>query len=148
MTAIQDQLDSYLEAASFCLVEPVYLGFYPFQTEETSNSNERMCNTPGEVTTDGSNNDNQDRRNAPSSNGEGGIGDGILEGENTVVEVERGRLEENNDIVEVEYASTEVPTVSQANSDDEVRRCVQQLSKESVSLHRKISKALMSVSTC
>lgn len=30
---IQDQLDSFLEASSFCLVEPVYLGFFPYQTQ-------------------------------------------------------------------------------------------------------------------
>lgn len=33
LVIIQEQVDSFLEVASFCLVEPLALGFFPFQTE-------------------------------------------------------------------------------------------------------------------
>lgn len=47
LTAIQDQLDSNLEAASFCLVEPVYLGLFPFQTEASPEKNNTVDATVG-----------------------------------------------------------------------------------------------------
>lgn len=85
---IEYQLETVLEVITFCLVEPVTLGFFPF------------------VVATGGNNSDANERTAP------------------------------------------VGGISESSTDDDVRKAVRNLGKNSVALHRSIVAALRLVATC